>query len=157
MAVSAPPAAARDHALELWKILGPDSLALFADAESTLRQLKSAGFALVITSNWECGLGGFCRALGLGSVVDHVIASAEVGWEKPDHRIFDEAARRLGVGPDEIVHVGDSRTADWEGARNAGLQAVLLDRQQTATDDGADVVTDVVTDLAQVARLLGVG
>ena len=152
MAVQAPPDAARMHAIDLWNILGPDSLTLFPDVEPTLRKLKSAGYRIVITSNWECGLGGFCQALGLGDLVEHVIVSAEVESEKPDRRIFDEARRRLDADATDIVHVGDTLVADYEGARSAGFHAVLLDRYQRATEATATIVSD----LTQFARLLGV-
>jgi HAD superfamily hydrolase (TIGR01509 family) len=152
LAVDAPSGAARHHALELWEILGPNSLALFPDVVPTLTKLKSAGFTLVITSNWHCGLGGFCRALGLGHLVDHVVASAEVGSEKPDGVIFAETCRRLGVSPHEVVHVGDTVDADYDGALGAGMHAVIIDRYQKVGDTTATVVAD----LPQLAQLLRV-
>ena len=36
------------------------------------------------------------------------------------------AGARLGVGLHEIAHVGDSWSADYVGARNAGMRAVLF-------------------------------
>jgi HAD superfamily hydrolase (TIGR01549 family) len=141
--VKAADGAARDHALALWDILGPKSLRLFADVEPGLAQLKSQGYRIVVTSNWQCGLGGFCRALGLGDLVEDVIVSAEVGCEKPDPRIFDEVCRRLRVEPSDVVHVGDMLVADCQGARNAGFQAVLMDRPRVRTGEDFLVVGDV--------------
>ena len=42
--------------------------------------------------------------------------------EKPDASIFHEACKRVDVAPDEVMHVGDSWTADMVGAQNAGLR-----------------------------------
>lgn len=151
MEVNAANGAARDHAVALWEILGPSSLRLYADVEPALSQLKSAGYRIVVTSNWQCGLGGFCHALGLGHLVEDVIVSAEVGCEKPDRRIFDEACRRVGVEPGEIVHVGDTVVADYEGARDAGFHAVVIDRQRKLVD----AEMPVVADLFEFARMLG--
>ena len=42
--------------------------------------------------------------------------------EKPEASIFHEACKRVDVVPDEVMHVGDSWTADMVGAENAGLR-----------------------------------
>jgi len=55
----------------------------------------------------------------------HIIASCEVGWAKPDPEIFLEASRRLGIPPTEILHVGDRWELDIDGALRAGCGAVL--------------------------------
>jgi len=51
-----------------------------------------------------------------------------VGWEKPHPEIFARAVAAFGLTPGEVVHVGDHRREDVEGARAAGLQALHLDR-----------------------------
>ncbi|RMG86737.1 MAG: HAD family hydrolase, partial [Candidatus Dadabacteria bacterium] len=56
----------------------------------------------------------------------------EVGAEKPDPEIFHGAARRLGLPPERILHVGDLVREDLLGAQRAGLRAVLVDREGTA-------------------------
>jgi len=150
MAVDVPPALARAHSLELWKLVGPDTLVVFPDVVPALTRLKAAGYRLVVTSNWHCGLGGFCRAMGLGDLLDDVLVSDEVGSAKPDRAIFEELQRRLGLDAAEILHVGDTFTDDWEGARNAGLQALLIDREHETTDSAAEVIGD----LLQLQRLL---
>jgi HAD superfamily hydrolase (TIGR01509 family) len=54
-----------------------------------------------------------------------IVTSCEVGLWKPDPEIFREAARRLSLRPEEIVHVGDRWDLDVEGALSAGCGAVL--------------------------------
>jgi putative hydrolase of the HAD superfamily len=157
LSVEAPPNAAREHALEMWNILGPKSLMLFPDVQPALTRLKAAGYTMVITSNWHCGLDGFCRAMGLGTLVDHVIASEEIGSEKPDAVIFEEVCRRLNLGPGAILHVGDMRDADYEGATRAGMHAVLIDRYARLTDSSVPSVRDLteLADLLELPRPLG--
>jgi putative hydrolase of the HAD superfamily len=57
-----------------------------------------------------------------------VTLSSEVGVTKPRPAIFARALARHGVEPAEALHVGDSPAEDAEGARAAGLAAVLIDR-----------------------------
>lgn len=79
-------------------------------------------------SNWQCGLTHFCRELGILPYLDFVLASAEIGCEKPDPRIFELAIRRHGLPPASILHVGDHASEDAHGALAAGMQAALLTR-----------------------------
>lgn len=58
--------------------------------------------------------------------LDVTVTSAGCGWRKPDPRAFEAVARRLGVDPDEVVHVGDDPTTDG-GIEDVGGRAVLLD------------------------------
>jgi len=57
-----------------------------------------------------------------------VYASADLGLTKHAGGMFVEVARREGVDPEQIVHIGDSATADVEQARAAAWTAVHLPR-----------------------------
>ena len=133
--VRAETATAADHASAIWDILGPTSLRVFPEVPPLLGRLRAAGYRLAIVSNWQCGLGHFCVELGLGHAFEHVLASAEVGSQKPSPEIFQEAFRRMGVAPERVLHVGDTPLDDLEGARNAGCRGVLIARGQI--DDAA--------------------
>jgi HAD superfamily hydrolase (TIGR01549 family) len=126
--VNADPALAEEHALALWSIVGPDHLTLFPDVHEGLRRLRDAGLRVVVVSNWHTGLTGFCRSLGLETYFESVVASADVGFAKPDARIFSHACNLLALPPDQVLHVGDSATDDVAGAKSAGLRALLLQR-----------------------------
>ena len=45
--------------------------------------------------------------LGLLQLADTVLLSEEEGVEKPSCEMFQRAYRRIGVKPEETVHVGD--------------------------------------------------
>jgi HAD superfamily hydrolase (TIGR01549 family) len=138
------------HAQRVWQLIGPSSLALYEDVHGALRGLRAAGYRLAVVSNWQCGLGHFCEDLGIRSYFDHVIASAEVGSAKPDRTIFDTAVRRLGVPSSKVLHIGDSIVEDLQGARAAGLHALLLDRngdEQGSPTNALRGLEEVVTTL----------
>jgi HAD superfamily hydrolase (TIGR01549 family) len=116
------------HMSPILEILGPESFDVFPDAPRVLRVLDSMGYRLAIISNWPWGLRHFCDALALSGYFEFIFASAEVGAAKPDNAIFAEAAARLGVEPSQVLHVGDSLTNDYLGARDSGFGALLVDR-----------------------------
>ncbi len=56
----------------------------------------------------------------LASASEAVIISEEVGYLKPDKRLFEHAAAVVGVAPENILYVGDSLHSDVGGGLNAG-------------------------------------
>jgi putative hydrolase of the HAD superfamily len=100
----------------------------YEDTIPALRELRADGHALVVVSNWDCALPDWLRGAGVLELVDGVVTSAEVGVAKPDARVFRRALELTGAGAEQAVHVGDSRDNDVEGARAAGIRAVLLRR-----------------------------
>jgi putative hydrolase of the HAD superfamily len=63
-------------------------------------------------------------AYGFEDLVDDIVYSHEVGFQKPDARIYELACRRLHVEPAATVFVDDRQEA-VDGAAAVGLRAVL--------------------------------
>ena len=93
----------------------------------TLDELHRMPLKLVVVSNANGKLKVLFERLGLARRFDVMLDSAEEGVEKPDPRLFQLALERSQSTPADTVHVGDLYHVDVEGARNAGLGAVLLD------------------------------
>ncbi|MBR4017791.1 MAG: HAD family hydrolase [Oscillospiraceae bacterium] len=107
----------------------------FPETVEILRKLKSRNIKLAIVTNITPELLEHQRkkvdALGIGSLFDAVVYSAEFGVHKPDRRIFDHAAALLGVPNEQCLFVGDDPQSDVAGALSAGMEVVWLDRWQT--------------------------
>jgi putative hydrolase of the HAD superfamily len=107
---------------------GPACWTLFPETEAVLGHLKQAGFELGIVSNFDSRLFTVLRGLGLQRYFDTVTISSLARAAKPSPRIFHVALEKHAVDPKEAIHVGDSIKDDVEGARQAGLTGLLLDR-----------------------------
>ena len=114
---------------------------VFPEAPAVLSSLRERGAALAVVSNFDSRLPPLLEALGLAAFFDAVVCSGEAGAAKPDRAIFAHALATLGVEASQALHVGDSREADYDGARAAGVEALLVDRRATANHAG--VVTDL--------------
>ena len=101
----------------------------FPDAVPALRELRARGLRLVVASNWDCSLPEWLVRAGLMDLLDGAASSAVAGAAKPDPAVFREALRLAGVPPGEAVHVGDSPENDVQGARAAGIRAILVARE----------------------------
>jgi FMN phosphatase YigB (HAD superfamily) len=63
---------------------------------------------------------------GFSGEFDAVVSSTNCGWRKPHCKAFKAVAAELGVGIEEITHIGDSPEADG-GIEACGGRAILLD------------------------------
>jgi HAD superfamily hydrolase (TIGR01549 family) len=132
-----------DHAQAIRDIFGPNHFDLYPEVKDVLHRLKNEGFRLGVISNWQRGLDVFLRELGILTCLDLVMTSAEVGFEKPDARFFEEAIRRMQLPPEQLLHVGDSLEDDFQGAISAGIDAVLLDRGNDVSHGEVKKVRDL--------------
>jgi putative hydrolase of the HAD superfamily len=165
-------AALRDRCAEAMRPALPPSLAAVSGAELTaallealafaaypdgppaLRALRAAGCALVVVSNWDCSLHERLAETGLAALVDGAVASAELGAAKPDRAIFERALELAGVPRGRAWHVGDSLREDVEGARAAGIRAVLLARARDASRPAPPAGVPVLRSLAGLPALV---
>ena len=95
----------------------------------TLQTLKEADFTVGLVSNRSSSCHEECEELGLLQYFDFAYVAAEVEAWKPNPRIFDRALELTGSSPEQIIYMGDNYYADIMGAKNAGLQAALLDER----------------------------
>jgi putative hydrolase of the HAD superfamily len=101
----------------------------FEEVPRVLAALRERGARLVVVSNWDFSLHEVRSRTGLLELVDGAVCSAEVGAAKPDPAIFEAGLALAGAAAGEAVHVGDTPEADVDGARAAGIRAVLLRRE----------------------------
>lgn len=98
-----------------------------AGAPEALDRLRGLGVRLVVVSNANGKLKELFERLGLARRFDVMLDSHEEGVEKPDPRLFELALERSGARREETLHVGDLYHVDVQGARAAGLDAILYD------------------------------
>jgi len=97
-------------------------------ASRILQTLKGRGVVLGVISNWDSRLQDTLTATGLAPHFDFILASTVVGSAKPDQKIFEEALKLSAVNSKEACHIGDEPETDIKGARQAGVDAILIDR-----------------------------
>jgi putative hydrolase of the HAD superfamily len=128
---------------------------LYDDAEAFLEAV-SGRYPLAIVTN---GAGDTQRekleVVGISARFDTVVISAEVGFAKPDPRIFRLALDALGVAAVDAWHIGDGLDTDVVGARAAGVRAVWVNRSGTPQPDGAVQPDEEIASLADLPDLLG--
>ncbi len=98
---------------------------LFDDALAALDHLSSR-YPLIALSNGNADV----QRIGIGGFFAASIASREVGFAKPDPRIFRAGADAAGVACRDMLHIGDDPALDVLGALDAGMQAAWVNRER---------------------------
>lgn len=130
------------------RFAGPDAWEIYPEVGDVLTELRRMGFKLGLVSNWDERLPRLLDGLDLAAPFDAVVYSQEVGAEKPHQRVFGTALDRLDLPPARVLHVGDRRRQDVEGARAVGMHALLLSRENGDGD---------LSDLAQLPSRISSG
>jgi HAD superfamily hydrolase (TIGR01662 family) len=120
-----------------------DVIRPYPEVEEVLTSLEALGYRLGIISNWSWDLRDRVRQAGLDTYFEIVWASAYAGCNKPHPDIFQQALAQLNLAPAQALYVGDRYDHDVVGARNAGVDAALLDRDGTAPDVDSPVISDL--------------
>jgi putative hydrolase of the HAD superfamily len=115
----------------------------YDDVGPALATYRSRGLRVVVVSNWDVSLHDVLDDVGLGTLLDGVLTSADAGARKPSPAIFDQALRLAGAPAAETIHVGDSLTEDVAGARAAGIEPVLVRRDGTPGPHGVRTVSSL--------------
>ena len=100
---------------------------LAANTHALLESLRERGLKLGLVSNaFDPGwlLHRDLEQMGLADRLDFAVFSSEVGFRKPDPRIFERALEALGVAPENALFVGDRLYEDVRGAGELGMTTV---------------------------------
>ena len=111
--------AAHDE-FNLWRKV-PDGL------HAALQVGLSVGMRYGIVSNSEGKLRELLERVSIDHYFECVIDSTLEGVRKPDPEIFRRALSRMQVSAADAMYAGDIPNVDIDGARGAGLDAVLID------------------------------
>lgn len=119
------------------------SLTLFDDVLPTLNALANQGVVFAICSN---------LAKPYGVVIDRLLPqfnfdrhlSYEIGAIKPDREIYESIVTGTGLAREQILFIGDTLLADYEGPTQFGFQAKHLIRGQTSGSNTIASLTEVL-------------
>ena len=127
---------------------------LYPDVEKTLNVLKQRRLKIgLITNGLESDVEEVLPRIGLAGFFDVEVTSSLVGKIKPHREIFLHALEKLGIKPQEAMHVGDEVERDYEGAKRCGLKALLIDRENSVGEEGVEKIQSLAEIQVQRRKL----
>lgn len=92
-----------------------------------LQEIRNMGIKTALITNGNPELQHFkLMSLGMADCFDEIIVSGETPYEKPDVRIFQLMAEKLGIETNEMLYIGDHPLNDIDGSRKAGYIPVWV-------------------------------
>lgn len=127
---------------------------LFPWTKKVLQQLLDNNYRLFLLSNWDHSARRVLQYLDLINYFDEIIISSEIGYAKPDKKIFRLALDRLKLSASEVIYVGDNYYDDCIGSGKLGIDTLLINRFDKF---GIEEITHptVITDIRDVISFLG--
>jgi len=110
---------------------------LYPEVKEVLSELKQRGLKLGLISNgYEEEINLILEKADLEKTIFNIIVGVDtIRKAKPNPDIFKYAISKLNVKLEEAMFVGDNVEADYKGAENAGIHALLIDRTETKQSD----------------------
>lgn len=134
------------------------ALTVRSGARQTLQTLSQRGIAVGLVTNtfWAADVHDEDLArFELLELLPLRLYSCDVGHRKPHPAIFSQALSALGLKPHQVAYVGDRILTDVDGARRAGLWAVLIEvpwRAEHSDDLEPDARIAELTDLLSLFK-----
>lgn len=121
---------------------------LIDGATEFLSAVRARGIKVYIVTN------GFApiaheRLKALDGCIDGAFISDEIGYNKPDPRLFDYVINMLGVDKSRALVFGDSVNSDIRGGNDSGLDTCLYD-PRGGTESNADYTVRCFDELLRI-------
>jgi putative hydrolase of the HAD superfamily len=125
---------------------------LYDDVMPVLQRLRVLGIRTAILTNGPSdGQRRKLKATALFQAVDEVAIGEEIGFSKPSPMAFKAVLDRFSFSGKDTLMVGDSPELDYDAALNAGLSALLLDRDDRHRESGRAAIRSLDAVLAHAA------
>jgi putative hydrolase of the HAD superfamily len=113
------------------------------DVVPTIRQLRWAGLKVGLLTNRSDPPTEYLEDSGLAPHLDFCVAAGQIGSWKPDPEAFFYSMGMARSIPVETLYIGDNYYADVVGARGAGMQAVMIDRDRVFPEPDCPTIYEI--------------
>lgn len=116
--------AAREFGLETVK--WPYKLEKVYEGVPRILEDLSKNYRLGVLANQSAGTERRLEKYGIRQYFDLIISSTEIGFSKPDLKIFEIALDKAGCAPSEAYMIGDRLDNDIEPAARLGMRTIWV-------------------------------
>ena len=132
------------------------AMAPLPDAIDTVRWLRESGRSLALLTNGAAAAQrNKIARFDLVDLFDVILVEGELGFGKPDERVYARALSTLGVQPADAWMVGDNLEWDVAAPQKLGMRGVWIDPYGRGVPDESRVKPDfIVRSLADLRSVL---
>ncbi|WP_186578008.1 HAD family hydrolase [Aquibacillus kalidii] len=124
----------RNDLQDFWNNHFPKCFSIDKETIHIVNTIKLHAKVGIITNGSTQRQNAKIKNTSLNSCFDIILISDEVGFSKPDNRIFELALNKLHVQPEDTLFVGDDLEKDIAGCQNANIKGVWFNPEMTKND-----------------------
>jgi YjjG family noncanonical pyrimidine nucleotidase len=128
---------------------GPHKTHVFPNVHETLSYLSKKLPLHIITNGFKEVQTIKMAGSNFNQYFDMILCSEDVGVNKPNRRVFEEALKRTNCLPENALMIGDNLEADIIGAQKVGIATILFDPK----DEHSTQISPKILDLKDLQEL----
>ena len=98
----------------------------YNDVIEILEEINNKGYKNYILSNHIPELDKIVENIGLKNHFHKIYTSGNIGYEKPNIKIYEYVLNDLNINKNNCIIIGDSYKADIKGGESMGIKSILV-------------------------------
>jgi putative hydrolase of the HAD superfamily len=129
-----------------------ETLELFPEAAETLDKFKDMGVRMALLTNGDSYSQRYkIDKFGLEKYFEIILVEGELGFGKPDKRVYEKAMIELEIAYGDAWMVGDNLEWDVKGAQDVGIHGIWVDFRKQGLPRNSTVIPDrIVYDISEL-------
>jgi putative hydrolase of the HAD superfamily len=99
---------------------------IYDDVIEALKNINNYEYKNYILSNHIPKLNEIVENVGIKEYFNEIFSSANIGYEKPNKKIYKYVLNELKTEKNNCIIIGDSYNADIKGGENIGIKSILV-------------------------------
>jgi putative hydrolase of the HAD superfamily len=99
---------------------------IYDDTIETLEGLIIKNYKNIILSNHIPELEDIVKGLGIDKYFIKIYSSGNIGYEKPNSKIYEYVLNDLKINTSDCLMIGDSYSSDIQGETKMGIKSILV-------------------------------
>ena len=147
-----------DALAERYSMVRLENMYVLQGTHSTLDLLRSRGYRLGLLTNGDGETQRYkIERFDLAKYFEIILVEGELGFGKPDARIYQLALSALGLKPEQTFMVGDNLSWDVEAPQELGIRALWIDRKGDGLPTGSTAAPHcVIRDISEVLNIFNI-
>jgi putative hydrolase of the HAD superfamily len=128
---------------------------LFDDVEETLKKIKEKNIKLgIMTNGTSESQRGKLKRFDIEKYFDYIFIEGEVGYSKPDIKIYEYMLQTTGIGCNKIIMVGDNLIWDIEPPQKLGIYTIWINTKGAQLENYNIKPDKIIKKISDITDLL---
>ncbi|MDR0303054.1 MAG: HAD family hydrolase [Treponema sp.] len=128
---------------------------LFDDVEETLIKIKEKKLKLgVITNGTSEGQRGKLKRFNIEKYFDYIFIDVEIGYSKPDVKIYEYMLQKTKIKCENIIMVGDNLIWDIEPPQKLGIYTIWINSKKAVLEDFNIYPDKIIQKISNITEII---